>query len=53
MWYQKKPAFHLIHHTFATTITLTNDIPVETVFKLLDHKSINILSGFSNALRNI
>ena len=31
---------HLGRHTFATTITLSNGVPVETVQKMLGHKSI-------------
>lgn len=34
--------FHLAHHTFATTVTLTNGVPIETVSKMLGHKSIKI-----------
>jgi site-specific recombinase XerD len=31
---------HTARHTFATTITLENDVPLETVSKMLGHKSI-------------
>lgn len=31
---------HTARHTFATTITLENDVPIETVSKMLGHKSI-------------
>lgn len=31
---------HTARHTFATTITLENDIPIETVSKMLGHKDI-------------
>jgi integrase len=36
----KNLTFHLARHTFATTITLTNEVPIETVSKLLGHSSI-------------
>ncbi|MBC7391188.1 MAG: integrase catalytic domain-containing protein [Opitutaceae bacterium] len=36
----KNLTFHLAHHTFATTITLTNGVPIETVSKMLGHNSI-------------
>lgn len=31
---------HTARHTFATTVTLENDVPLETVGKMLGHKSI-------------
>ena len=34
--------FHVARHTFATTITLSHGIPIETVSKMLGHTSINI-----------
>jgi site-specific recombinase XerD len=36
----KNLTFHFARHTFATTITLTNEVPIETVSKLLGHSSI-------------
>jgi integrase len=32
--------FHCARHTFATTVTLTNGVPIETVSKMRGHKSI-------------
>jgi len=32
--------FHIARHTFATTVTLTNNVPMETVSKMLGHASI-------------
>lgn len=32
--------FHVARHTFATTITLSQGVPIETVSKILGHKSI-------------
>ena len=31
---------HVARHTFATSVTLTNDVPIETVSKMLGHKSL-------------
>ncbi len=36
----KELTFHCARHTFATTITLTNGVPIETVGKMLGHKNI-------------
>ncbi len=36
----KNLTFHLARHTFATTVTLTNGVPIETVSKMLGHTSI-------------
>lgn len=31
---------HTARHTFATTVTLTEDVPIETVSKMLGHTNI-------------
>ena len=33
-------AFHFTRHTFATTVTLANGMPIETVSKMLGHTNI-------------
>jgi len=37
---QKLLTFHVARHTFATTVTLSNEIPLEVVSKLLGHTSV-------------
>lgn len=37
---KKNLTFHMARHTFATTITLCNGVPIETVSKLLGHTKI-------------
>ncbi len=36
----KKLTFHMARHTFATTVTLKNRVPLETVSKMMRHKSL-------------
>lgn len=36
----KELTYHLARHTFATTVTLANGVPLETVSRLLGHNSI-------------
>ena len=38
---------HLPRHTFATTITLLNGVPLETVSKMLGHSRINITQSYA------
>jgi site-specific recombinase XerD len=36
----KRLTYHCARHTFATTVTLTNGVPIETVGQMLGHKNI-------------
>jgi len=37
---KKKLTFHLARHTFATTVTLANGVPIESVSRMLGHSSL-------------
>jgi integrase len=36
----KTLSFHIARHTFATTVTMTNGVPMESVSKMLGHKNL-------------
>jgi integrase len=49
----KKPlTFHIARHTFATTITLTNGVPIETVSKLLGHTKISTTQIYAKVIES-
>jgi site-specific recombinase XerD len=47
---EKNLTFHIARHTFATTVTLSNKVPIETVSKMLGHKSIRTTQHYSKVL---
>lgn len=46
----KNLTFHLARHTFATTVTLTNGVPIETISKLLGHSSIRMMQIYAQVV---
>lgn len=46
----KKLTFHCARHTFATTVTLANNVPIESVSKMLGHKSIKTTQHYAKIL---
>lgn len=40
MWNIKNLSMHVARHTFATSVTLSNGVPIETVSKMLGHSSL-------------
>jgi site-specific recombinase XerD len=47
---EKNLTSHLARHTFATTVTLNNNVPIETVSKMLGHSSINMTKIYARLL---
>lgn len=46
----KTLTFHIARHTFATTVTLSNGVPIESVSKMLGHKSIRITQHYAKII---
>jgi integrase len=46
----KHITMHLGRHTFATTVTLSNDVPIETVQKMLGHKNLSTTQIYSRVV---
>lgn len=48
----KRVSFHLARHTFATTVTLNNNVPIETVSKVIGHSKISTTQIYAKILQS-
>ena len=48
----KQLCYHIARHTFATTVTMLNGVPIETVSKMLGHKNITSTQHYARIVDN-
>ncbi len=47
---KKELTFHIARHTFATSVTLTNGVSIESISTMLGHKNIRTTQHYANIL---
>jgi site-specific recombinase XerD len=48
----KELTMHIARHTFATTVTLSNGVPIESVSKMLGHKKLATTQIYAKVLEH-
>ena len=46
----KELTFHIVRHTLATTVTLSNSVPIKSVSKMLGHKNLKTTQHYAQIL---
>jgi site-specific recombinase XerD len=49
---KKELTMHIARHTFATTVTLSNGVPIETVSKMLGHTKLATTQIYAKVLEH-
>ena len=52
LYIYKTISFHSARHTFATTVTLSNGVPIETVSKMLGHTKLSTTQIYARVLEH-
>ena len=47
---KKNLTFHMARHTFATTVTMTNGVPIETISKMLGHRKLSTTQIYAKVI---
>lgn len=47
---RKELTSHIARHTFATTVTLSNGVPIESVSRMLGHKNLRTRQHYAKIL---